>query len=239
MENHIASTASISGSAELGFNCVIEEGVRIGERVRIGNNVVIHEGTQIGDDVYVGDNAVLGRQPRAGTSVTRKAECYGPLHIECRVVIGTSAVIYAGTWIGKDSMVADLAAVREDTVIGERARIGRMVAVGNNVRIGHDCVVQTGTVLSSDTMLEDDVFIGPGVCTCNDMYMSRRDYAFQGPVIRKGASIGGQATLLPGIEIGPRAVVGAGAVVIGDVPGGVLVVGNPARIVKRYEDQGG
>lgn len=209
MDNHIAETASISMSAELGFNCVIGEGVSIGERVRAGHDVIIYEGTQVGDDVFIGDNAVLGRQPRAGASVTRRVGICGPLRIERGAVIGTAMVIYAGTLIGKDSMVADHATVREESVIEEKTRIGLMVVEGSKVSIAWDCVVQSGAVISPDTILEEDVFAGPGVYTCNDMYMSIKDYDFRGPIIRRGTSIGGQATLLPGVEIGANSVVGA------------------------------
>ncbi|MBC7254360.1 MAG: N-acetyltransferase [Actinobacteria bacterium] len=219
------------------MNCVVQDNVRIGKRCEIGNNVVIHCGTVIGDEVYVGDNAVLGRKPRSGPTSIRKTDEQAPLVIGDRVVIGTSAVIYAGTKIKDDAMVADLAAVREGCLIGEGARIGRCVTVECNTMVGKGSVVQTGTHLTGDMIVEDQVFIGPEVCTANDKYMSRRlDVILKGPVIRKGASVGANATLLPGVEIGPEAVVGAGAVVIKDVPAGEVVVGNPAVALRRSND---
>jgi len=232
LSNHIAKTAHITGSASLGHNCVVMEGAWIGEDVVIGHNVIIYDGTRIGDGVFVGDNVVLGRQPRSGASSTRLTSPAGPLEIGEGVVIGTAVVIYAGTKVGREAMVADLACIREGCVIGERSRIGRQVAVGENVLVGKGCAVQTGVLLVSDSIVEDNVFIGPGVYTCNDKYMSRREYAYRSPVIRQGASVGGHATLLPGVEIGRNAVVGAGAVVVKDVPEGVTVVGNPAHILE-------
>ena len=83
--------------------------------------------------------------------------------------------------------------------------------------------------------LEDDVFIAPCVITTNDNFMGRTEQRHElrkGPMIRRGARVGGGAVICPGVEIGEEAFVGAGAVVVGDVPPGVVVVGNPARILR-------
>ena len=88
-------------------------------------------------------------------------------------------------------------------------------------------------------VVEDDVFIGPEATTSNDKYMSRDpSFRLSGPVLRRGCSVGANATLLPGVEVGEGAVVGAGAVVVRDVPAGVTVVGNPAREVKGARVEG-
>jgi len=95
--------------------------------------------------------------------------------------------------------------------------------------IGDRCFIQTGAYITADMLIEDNVFIGPEVSTSNDKYMVRTRTLLKGPYIKEGASIGTNATLLPGIIIGRNAVVGAGAVVTTNVADGSTVVGVPAR----------
>jgi acetyltransferase-like isoleucine patch superfamily enzyme len=99
--------------------------------------------------------------------------------------------------------------------------------------------VQANAYLTAYSTLEEDVFIAPCVVTTNDNYMGRSEKRHdlrQGPTIRRGARIGGGAVLLPGIEIGEEAFVGAGAVVLHDVPARAVVVGNPARKIRDVPD---
>ncbi|NPV58368.1 MAG: N-acetyltransferase [Actinobacteria bacterium] len=230
MCRHVSPSASVPEGTLMGENCVIMEGARIGEGVEIGNNVVIHPDTSIGDHCHIGDNAVLGRQPRSGSTSIRKSSTVPGLQVGKGVVIGTSAVIYAGCAVGDSAMIADHACVREGCVIEEGSRIGRCVTVECNTTVGRNTVVQTAVHLTGDMLIEDEVFIGPEACFMNDKYMAMRpEVPLRGPVVRKGAAVGANATVLAGVEIGESSVVGAGAVVTRDVPPGITVVGNPAR----------
>ena len=94
--------------------------------------------------------------------------------------------------------------------------------------------------MTAYSTLEEDVFIAPGVVTTNDNFMGRTERRLElmrGPTIRRGARIGGGAVLLPGIEIGEEAFVGAGAVVMQDVPARAVVVGNPARVIREVPEE--
>jgi acetyltransferase-like isoleucine patch superfamily enzyme len=96
--------------------------------------------------------------------------------------------------------------------------------------------LQANAYITAYSLLEDDVFIAPCVVTTNDNFMGRtekRKTLVRGPVIRRGARVGGGAVLLPGIEIGAEAFIGAGAVVTRDVQAGTLVVGSPARYLRN------
>jgi acetyltransferase-like isoleucine patch superfamily enzyme len=99
--------------------------------------------------------------------------------------------------------------------------------------------VQTDVYLTQGSVVEDDVFVGPGACTTNDDTMSRHDssYELRGATLRRACRIGGAAVLVPGVEIGEEAFVGAGAVVTRDVPPRTLVVGSPARELRRIADE--
>ena len=100
--------------------------------------------------------------------------------------------------------------------------------------VGDRVTVKSGVQLWDGIEIEDDVFVGPNATFTNDPFPRSRQYpeSFKKTVIRKGASIGANATLLPGVVIGRNAMVGAGAVVAADVPDGAVVVGNPAKIIK-------
>ena len=133
-------------------------------------------------------------------------------------------------------MVGDLATVRERCTIGRQVVIGRGVCVENDTTIGDFTKIQTNAYITAYCTLEEHVFIAPCVITTNDNFMGRterRHALVKGAVIRRGARVGGGATLLPGVEIGEEAFVGAGALVLRDVPPRMLVVGSPARVLRE------
>lgn len=118
-----------------------------------------------------------------------------------------------------------------DFVAGDRCTIHAPVWIGDNVIIGNDCKIQAFAFLPDGVVLGDHVFIGPHVCFTNDKHPPSKTWL--GTTVGPWASIGANATILPGITIGAHAVIGAGAVVTRDVPIGAVVYGNPARQVKR------
>ncbi|MBU6288017.1 MAG: acetyltransferase [Chloroflexi bacterium] len=152
----------------------------------------------------------------------------------CHLRSGT--VIYSGVTIGAQSQTGHHVTIREDAAIGERSVVGTGAVVEFGAAIGARVLVQTRAYVTAHVVIEDDAFLGPGVTTTNDRRMLwRRAGANQelaGPVFRRGCRVGAGAVVLPGIEVGERAFVGAGAVVTRDVPALALVVGNPARIVR-------
>jgi acetyltransferase-like isoleucine patch superfamily enzyme len=110
------------------------------------------------------------------------------------------------------------------------------VCVENDTTIGAHTRIQTNAYITAYCTLEEHVFIAPCVVTTNDNFMGRterRHALIKGAVIRRGARVGGVATRLPGVEIGPEAFVGAGAVVVRDVAAGKIVVGVPARVLRN------
>jgi UDP-2-acetamido-3-amino-2,3-dideoxy-glucuronate N-acetyltransferase len=134
--------------------------------------------------------------------------------------------------IGADTVIWHFAHVMEGADIGERVMLGQGVHIGPNVHIGDGCRIQNGAQLFEGVVLEDDVFVGPCVVFTNKTLprvRTRKANAFNQTLVKRGASIGANATILPGVTIGEYAMVGAGAVVTHDVSAYSIVVGNPAR----------
>jgi acetyltransferase-like isoleucine patch superfamily enzyme len=206
----------------------------------VGDNVVIYPGTVIGDGCRIADNAVVGKQPVLSPRSTTKREQLPPLELGPETVVSTGAVVFAGTKIGARVIVGDQACVRERCVIGDDVVVGRGSLIENDTTVGALTKIQADAYITAYSTLEDNVFIAPCVVTTNDNYMGRtekRHELVRGPTIRRGARVGGGAILLPGVEIGEEAFVGAGAVVLEDVPPRTVVVGNPARVLRSVPDE--
>lgn len=135
--------------------------------------------------------------------------------------------------IGKNTNVWQFSVILPGAVIGDDCNICAHTFIENDVLIGNRVTVKSGVYIWDGVTLEDDVFIGPCVAFTNDKKPRSKVYPeqFSRIVVKKGASIGANATILPGVVIGEGAMVGAGAVVTKDVPANTTVVGNPARIL--------
>jgi UDP-2-acetamido-3-amino-2,3-dideoxy-glucuronate N-acetyltransferase len=136
--------------------------------------------------------------------------------------------------IGQGTRIWQFVVILPEASIGADCNICSHVLIENDVIIGDRVTVKSGVQLWDGLRIEDDVFIGPNVTFTNDPFPRSKHYPkeFAVSTVKTGASIGGGATILPGITIGRRAMVGAGAVVTKSVPDGAVVVGNPARIVR-------
>ena len=112
-------------------------------------------------------------------------------------------------------------------VIGDNCNICSHCFLENNVKIGNNVTIKCGVQIWDGIIVEDDVFIGPNVTFCNDKYpvSKNKDFNLQGIVVRKGASIGANATILPGVEIGEYSIIGAGAIITKNVSPHELVKG--------------
>ena len=206
----------------------------------LGENVVVYPGTVIADGCTIGDNVVLGKQPSLSPRSTAKREDLAPLEIGPGTIVSTGAVVFAGTKLGARVIVGDGARVRERCVIGDDVVIGSGSLIENDTAVGALTKIQAEAYITAYSTLEDNVFIAPCVVTTNDNFMGRtekRHELIKGPTIRRGARVGGGAILCPGVEIGEEAFVGAGAVVTKDVPPRVVVVGNPARVLRDVPDE--
>ena len=141
------------------------------------------------------------------------------------------------TNIGEDTTIWQFVVILAGAVIGSNCNICANVLVENDVIIGDNVTIKSGVYIWDGVILEDNVFIGPCVAFTNDKYPRSKEYpnVFLKTRVKKGASIGANATILPGIEIGEGAIIGAGSVVTKDVPPYSIVTGNPAKLIKMIE----
>jgi acetyltransferase-like isoleucine patch superfamily enzyme len=144
----------------------------------------------------------------------------------------------AESQIGQGTRVWQFVVVLKGAKIGVDCNICAQTLIEGNVLMGDRVTVKSGVQIWDGSVIGDDVFIGPNATFSNDLYPRSKQYStqFSGVTICNGASIGANATLLPGIKVGERAMVGAGAVVTKDVPARAVVVGNPAKILRYLDD---
>ena len=141
------------------------------------------------------------------------------------------------THIGKDTNIWQFCVIFPEAQIGDNCNICANVLIENDVTVGNNVTVKSGVQLWDGITVEDDVFIGPNATFTNDLFPRSKnpDWKLSKTVIKKGASIGANATVLCGITIGENAMIGAGSVVTHDVPAGEVWIGSPAHFVRKIE----
>jgi len=149
--------------------------------------------------------------------------------------IRSGSVIYEGSTIGDYLETGHNAIIREENRIGDHLSIWSNSVIDYGCKIGKNVKIHTNVYVAQFTTIEDNVFLAPGVMIANDRYPAQPNN-LQGPIIKTGARIGANATILPGVKIGEYALVGAGAVVANDVPPGAVVYGNPATVRKTIRE---
>ena len=129
--------------------------------------------------------------------------------------------------IGKDTNIWQFCVVLSGAKIGSGCNICSHCFIENDVVIGNNVTVKNGVSLYNGIVIEDNVFIGPNVAFCNDKYpkSKNKDFKLEPVIVRKGASIGANATILPGVEIGENSLIGAGSIVTKNVPDNVIIKG--------------
>ena len=206
----------------------------------IAPTAIVFPGTIVGEGCRILDYAVVGKQPTLSPRSTTKQEELPPLELGPGTIISTGAIVFAGTRVGARVIVGDQACIRERCDLGDDVVVGRGSLVENDTTVGARTKIQAMAYVTAYTTVEEDVFLAPCVQTSNDNFMGRTERRHglrKGPTIRRGARVGAGAVLCPAVEIGEEAFVGAGAVVVKDVPPRVVVVGNPARLLRDVPEE--
>ncbi|NUB93957.1 N-acetyltransferase [Haloterrigena sp. SYSU A558-1] len=172
-----------------------------------------------GEDCTVDDDATVGY-----------GEFDEPTRVGDGATIRAGSIVYGDVTIGDEFTTGHDVLVREGTTMGDDVLVGTKTVIDGQTTIGSHVSLQTNVYIPTETTIGDNVFIGPSAALTNDEYPIRTDNGLEGPTIEDGASIGANATLLPGVTVGENAFVAAGSVVTEDVPPDTLAVGTPATV---------
>lgn len=192
----------------------------------------IFENVTLGEGSVVEDFCIVGTPPR-GMKDGELATTIGD-----GAVIRSHTVVYAGNVIGTSFQTGNKVNIRESNRIGNNVSVGTLSVIEHNVEIADNVRIHTQVFIPEYSVLEEGCWIGPNVVFTNAKYPLSPGVkdSLAGPTIRKGAKIGANVTLLPGVVIGENALVGAGSVVVRDVPAGAVVAGNPARVIGQISE---
>ena len=194
--------------------------------------VQVAPGVELGPEADLQTPCIIGKAPRGAT------EGELPLRIGAHATVRPFTTIYAGSTIGDRLQTGQGASIREDNVLGDDVSIGTNAVLEFGNRIGSRVRIHSGCFLEMVT-IEDDVFVGPNVVFTDDphpMGCPRYQECKGGATVRRFARIGANSTILPGVNIGENALVGAGSVVVDDVPADTVVAGSPARVLKKVSE---
>jgi acetyltransferase-like isoleucine patch superfamily enzyme len=188
---------------------------------KINSNQMVN----LGEGAIIDDTVILGYLPARGMHLV--------LNIGPAAHIRSGTVVYGGSRIGCNLETGHNVVIREENEIGDNLRIWNNSVIDYGCRIGNNVKIHNKVYLCQFTVIEDNVFLASGTSTANDIHPGCPDIAecMHGPVIKKGAQIGINCTILPRLIIGERSIIGPGSVVTQNIPPGVLASGNPAQVI--------
>lgn len=219
MSNKISDKAVICDGVRIGDNVIIEDNVYIDYDVIIRDNVHIKEGT------FVGARSILGEYLM--DFYADRVNKVHPLVIGKNSLIRSETIIYGDTEIGDDFSTGHRVTIRENSKIGHHVRIGTLSDIQGSCTIGNYVSIHSNVFVAPESTIKDYVWIFPHAVLTNDHTPPSDN--IEGVTVNEFASVAAGSVLLPGVDIGSDALVGAGAVVTKDVPSGKVFVGNPAK----------
>lgn len=195
----------------------------------ISKHALIYPDVNMGRKVVVEEYVIIGVKPLEGNIQTEKTK------IGDDALIRSHTIIYAGNIIGDQFRTGNKANIRENNKIGDNVSIGTMSIIEHDVTIGNNVRIHSNVFIPEFCVLEDNCWIGPNVVMTNAKYPKSKNIKRNliGCHIKENAIIGANSTILPGVTIGQQAIIGAGSVVTKDIHDGVIVAGNPAKVINH------
>ncbi len=241
--SYLDARTQVEKGCRIGKGCRIYGKVRLTSRTYVGDNTIIYGPAVIGKKTYIGPNCLLGHPDR--TRLNEKISSPRDLEMnrdsdnlvigeEC--IIRSGSIIYTNVELGRRAEFGHNVMIREKVKIGEDTLVGTNTVIDGSCEIGRNVSIQTGVYICANSTIEGAVFLGPYCVFTNDKYAMQKEAKLIGPTIKRGASIGANATLMAGITVGEGAVVGAETLVNRDVPARTICVGVPAKIKEPLPD---
>jgi len=210
--------------------------VHIGENVKAHHTVRSYGRNSVGDNSIITDNVILGYPSTALLLSLRQVDLnlehadYEGCTIGDNAILRSEAVFYCNVKAGHHVRTGHKVLVRENTVIGNNVSIGTNTVIDNDCVIGSFVNIQSCVYLPTGSRIGDYVFLGPGATLTNDRFPIRGERTLEPALVKRGASLGANCVILPGITIGEGAFVAANAVVTKDVPDWHMAIGVPAEM---------
>ncbi|TFG29896.1 MAG: N-acetyltransferase [Promethearchaeota archaeon] len=232
-EARVDADAFIDAFVVIGKDVVIEKDVYISKGVKIYGRVLINSGS------YIGDNCIIGHPQKIHLNqiISSKKpiiDFEGPkVNIGNNCIIRAGTIIYSEVTIGNNCQTGHYVMIREKTNIANNTLIGTNCIIDGNVTIGSDVSIQTGVYIPLFSTIGNNVFMGPYCKLTNDKYMMRKKYDLIGPTIEDNVSLGANSVIFPNVKVRRGSIVGAGAVVTKNTKEDEIVIGNPAKFLKK------
>jgi acetyltransferase-like isoleucine patch superfamily enzyme len=183
----------------------------------------------IGEECQIAETAVIG---------VKYTDDSGPAVLGNNAVVRSGSIIYDDVTIGEGFRTGHYVLVREATTLGDDVLVGTNTVIEGHVTVGNKVTMETNVYIPTRVSIGDRVFLGPNAVLTNDKYPLRRRerYEPEGPVVRNSVTIGANATVLPGVELGEGSIIAAGSTVTKDVPSWHRAIGVPAQIEPLPEE---
>ena len=212
---------------------LISDGASLGSQVTVGPYTIVHRGVVVGDRSVIGSHCVLG-EPVLDAYLDG-SHVPAPCRIGADGLIRSHTVVYAGVTVGAVFQTGHRVTIREGSEIGADVRVGTLSDLQGDLRVGDHVRLHSNVHVAQGSVIEDFAWLYPQVVLTNDPHPPS-DSCLQGARVRRFAVVSVGAVLLPGVEVGEHALVGANSLVVDDVPARTVVVGTPAREIGPVQD---
>ncbi len=231
--------AQIDEGAFIDAFVVIGKGVKIEKDVYISKGVKIYGKALIKSGTYIGEDCIIGHPQRthlkAIISHKKKITDFESptVNIGENCIIRARTILYSEVSIGRKCETGHNVLIREKTKIEENTLIGTNCIIDGNAIIGSNVRIQTGVYIPLFSTIGNNVFMGPFCKLTNDKYMMRKKFDLIGPTIEDNVSLGANSVIFPDVKIKYGSIIGAGAIVTKDTDENDIIIGNPARFLKK------
>ncbi len=230
----VSESASIGRSVTIGPGAIIYDGAKIGDNVKIEAQAIIYENVEIGNDSYVGAQCIIGE--RLYAYLKDPANYNNPVtKIGARSTIRSGTILYANTSYGEGFQTGHRAVIRENSHFGVNCSFGTNSQSDGEIKIGDNCRFHNNVFIATFTTCEDNVHFYPMSCTVDSMHPPCQK-GREGPYLESGVIVGAKVLILPRVRVAKNCVIAGASVVTHNTKPGMVLVGAPAKEIKKRDE---